>query len=37
MGKCDTGVSVTIDGAYFSLQPENTNAFFEENILKKLA
>jgi NADH:ubiquinone oxidoreductase subunit E len=37
MGKCDTGVSVTVDGAYFSVQPENTNTFFEENILKKLA
>jgi NADH:ubiquinone oxidoreductase subunit E len=37
MGKCDTGVSVTVDGTYFSVQPENTNTFFEENILKKLA
>jgi NADH:ubiquinone oxidoreductase subunit E len=37
MGKCDTGVSVTVDNTYCSLQPENTAAFFEETVLKKLA
>jgi NADH:ubiquinone oxidoreductase subunit E len=34
MGKCDTGVSVTVDDVYYSLQPENTGAFFKQNILK---
>ena len=41
MGKCtaaDGGkpaVSVTVDGVYHSLKPENTPAFFEEHIAKK--
>jgi NADH:ubiquinone oxidoreductase subunit E len=35
MGKCATGVSVTVDEKYFSLQPENTKSFFEEHIAKK--
>ena len=35
MGKCQTGVSVTVDGVYHSLQPENATAFFNEHILKK--
>ncbi|MDR1625323.1 MAG: (2Fe-2S) ferredoxin domain-containing protein [Spirochaetia bacterium] len=35
MGKCVSGVSVLLDGAYHSLQPEETNAFFTQNILKK--
>jgi hypothetical protein len=34
--KCSTGVSVTVDGVYHSLQPENTKAFFEEQTVKKL-
>jgi NADH:ubiquinone oxidoreductase subunit E len=37
MGKCDTGVSVTVDGAYHSVQPENAKSFFEETVLKQLA
>jgi NADH:ubiquinone oxidoreductase subunit E len=37
MGKCDTGVSVSLDGAYHSVQPENVKAFFEGNVLKQLA
>ncbi|AEF80777.1 conserved hypothetical protein [Leadbettera azotonutricia ZAS-9] len=37
MGKCDTGVSVTVDKAYHSVQPENVEAFFKEAVLKKLA
>ncbi|MCL2242324.1 MAG: (2Fe-2S) ferredoxin domain-containing protein [Chitinispirillia bacterium] len=37
MGKCQTGVSVTVDDAYHSLTPEDTKAFFEEQIVKKLA
>jgi hypothetical protein len=36
MGKCATGVSVTVDGEYHSLQPENTKAFFEEQVVKKI-
>jgi NADH:ubiquinone oxidoreductase subunit E len=36
MGKCQTGVSVTIDDKYYSLQPENTKTFFEEQIAGKL-
>jgi NADH:ubiquinone oxidoreductase subunit E len=36
MGKCQTGVSVTIDDKYYSLQPENTKTFFEEQVVKKL-
>jgi NADH:ubiquinone oxidoreductase subunit E len=37
MGKCQTGVSVTVDDAYHSLKPEDTKAFFEEQVVKKLA
>ena len=33
MGKCVSGVSVTVDGTYHSVQPENTKTFFEEEIL----
>ena len=36
MGKCATGVSVTVDGEYHSLQPENTKKFFEEQVMMKL-
>ncbi|GHV12937.1 NADH dehydrogenase [Spirochaetia bacterium] len=36
MGKCATGVSVTVDDVYHSLQPENTKTFFEEQIVKQL-
>jgi NADH:ubiquinone oxidoreductase subunit E len=35
MGKCVSGVSVTVDGIYHSVQPENIKSFFEENIIKK--
>ena len=41
MGKCSASeggapaVSVTVDGAYHSLKPENARAFFDEHILKK--
>jgi NADH:ubiquinone oxidoreductase subunit E len=37
MGKCATGVSVMVDDVYHSLQPENTGAFFQENVLSKTA
>ncbi|MDR2631293.1 MAG: (2Fe-2S) ferredoxin domain-containing protein [Spirochaetaceae bacterium] len=32
MGKCVSGVSVTVDGVYYSVQPENTKSFFEKEI-----
>lgn len=37
MGKCQLGVCVTVDGEFFSLSPENTKEFFENNVLPKLA
>ncbi len=36
MGKCRTGVSVTVDDAYFSLSPETTEAFFRTEVLPRL-
>ena len=40
MGKCATGVSVTVEEAgapvYHSLKPEDTKTFFEEQVAKKL-
>ena len=36
MGKCRTGVSVTLDGEYFSLSPETTEAFFREQVLPRI-
>jgi len=40
MGKCQTGVSVTVDDSgnpvYHSLKPEDAKTFFEEQIVKKL-
>lgn len=36
MGKCQTGVSVTIDGEYFSVSAETTKEFFEKEILPRL-
>ena len=35
-GNCVNGVCVTIDGTLYSLQPENTEAFFEKEILGRL-
>jgi NADH:ubiquinone oxidoreductase subunit E len=41
MGKCNASeggtpaVSVRVDDVYHSLKPENTKAFFDEQILKK--
>jgi NADH:ubiquinone oxidoreductase subunit E len=37
MGKCATGVSVTVDGAYHSVQPDNVDAFFREAVQKQFA
>lgn len=36
MGKCQQGVCVMADDQFFSVTPESTKEFFEENILKKL-
>ena len=36
MGKCRTGVSVTLDDEYFSLSPETTEVFFREQVLPRL-
>lgn len=34
MGKCQTGVNVTIDDECFSVSPETTKDFFENEVLK---
>lgn len=36
MGKCQKGVCVTIDDAFFSVSPEDVGVFFEENIKAKV-
>lgn len=36
MGDCMNGVCVTVDGEKYSLKPEDTKAFFEQTVLKKL-
>ena len=36
MGNCQNGVCVTIDDENFSLKPEDTRAFFENEVLKRL-
>ena len=36
MGKCQQGVCVTVDGEFFSVDPETVPEFFEENVLKKV-
>ena len=36
MGKCRTGVSVTLDGEYFSLSPETTEDFFRQQVLPRI-
>ncbi len=35
MGNCQKGVCVTVDGEFFSVTPETTKEFFENNILSK--
>ena len=37
MGQCQTGVSVRLDESYFSLTPENTERFFVQTVLPKIA
>ncbi len=37
MGKCGSdGVSVTVDGDYYALKPENVMDFFSDVIVKKI-
>ena len=36
MGKCGDGVCVTIDDVTQSIQPENTDEFFKNEVLAKL-
>ena len=36
MGRCRTGVSVTLDDEYFSLSPETTEDFFRAEVLPRL-
>ena len=36
MGRCQTGVSVTLDEQYFSLSPETTEDFFRSEVLPRL-
>lgn len=37
MGQCQTGVSVQLDGVYFSLTPESTERFFIQTVLPRLS
>lgn len=36
MGKCQTGVNVTVDDKAYSLTPETTEEFFKNEILSKV-
>lgn len=36
MNNCQRGVSATLDGTLFSLNPDNTEQFFKDEILSKL-
>lgn len=36
MGKCQQGVCVTVDGEFFSVSPDTTVEFFENNIKAKV-
>lgn len=36
MGRCQQGVCVTVDDAFFSVSPDTVKDFFEENVLEKL-
>ena len=35
MGKCQQGVCVTLDDAFYSVAPDTAAAFFQEHILHK--
>ncbi len=36
MGKCQQGVCVTVDDAFFSVSPETVEEFFENEIRQKV-
>lgn len=36
MGKCQQGVCVSVDEAFFSVSPETTQEFFDKEILSKV-
>ncbi len=36
MGKCQQGVCVTVDDAFYSVTPESVEEFFEKNIKAKV-
>ena len=36
MGKCQAGVNVTVDGDCFSVSPETTRAFFENEVCPRI-
>ena len=36
MGNCQNGVCVTVEGKHYSVSPQYTRDFFEENILAKI-
>ena len=36
MGKCQQGVCVTVDDAFYSVTPDDVNEFFEANIKGKI-
>jgi NADH:ubiquinone oxidoreductase subunit E len=36
MGKCQQGVCVTVDNAFYSVTPETVEEFFNENIKAKV-
>ena len=36
MGKCQQGVCVTVDDAFFSVSPDTVKDFFNENVLAKV-
>lgn len=36
MGKCQQGVCVSVDDAFFSVSPETTQEFFDKEIIARL-
>ena len=36
MGKCQQGVCVTVDDAFYSVSPDTVKDFFNENILSRV-
>ncbi len=36
MGKCQSGVCVTVDGEFYSVTPETVREFFEKEVLAKV-